>query len=134
MRTDVQPVRRGDQISTDLRLLTARRTDLIFDRVRAINRLRATMLEFFSALEAAFDYSKTAPLILVAGYQTPDTIRRIGASRLAGWLKKRGARGANAVAAKAVEAARAQHTVLATQTMGARRTGQAHSVCVMTAV
>jgi transposase len=120
MRTDLQPVRGGDQISTDLRLLTARRTDLIFDRVRAINRLRATMLEYFPALEAAFDYSKKAPLILVAGYQTPDAIRRIGASRLAGWLKKRGARGADAVAAKAVEAARAQHTVLATQTMAAR--------------
>ncbi len=120
MRTDLQPVRGGDQVSTDLRLLTARRTDLIFDRVRAINRLRATMLEYFPALEAAFDYSKKAPLILVAGYQTPDAIRRIGASRLAAWLKKRGARGAEAVAAKAVEAAHAQHTVLATQTMGAR--------------
>lgn len=120
MRTDLQPVRGGDQISTDLRLLTARRTDLTFDRVRAINRLRATMLEYFPALEAAFDYSKKAPLILVAGYQTPDAIRRIGAARLAGWLKKHGARGADAVAAKATEAARAQHTVLTTQTMGAR--------------
>ncbi len=53
MRTDLQSVRAGDQISTDLRLLTARRTDLIFDRVCAINRLRATMLEYFPALEAA---------------------------------------------------------------------------------
>ena len=42
MRTDLQPVRGADQISTDLRLLTARRTDLVYDRVRAINRLRAT--------------------------------------------------------------------------------------------
>ncbi|MEQ7005718.1 IS110 family transposase [Actinopolymorpha sp. B17G11] len=118
MRTDLQPVRGGDQISTDLRLLTARRTDLTFDRVRAINRLRATMLEYFPALEAAFDYSKKAPLILVAGHQTPDAIRRIGAARLAAWLKKRGARNAAAIAAKAVEAARAQHTVLATQATG----------------
>lgn len=59
-------------------------------------------------------------MILVAGYQTPDAIRRIGATRLAAWLKKRGARGAEAVAAKAVDAAHAQHTVLATQAMGAR--------------
>lgn len=42
----------------DLRLLTARRTDVIGDRVRAINRLRATLLEYFPALERAFDYSK----------------------------------------------------------------------------
>ena len=58
MRTDLQPVRGADQISVDLRLLTARRTDLICDRVRAINRLRATLLEYFPALERAFDYSK----------------------------------------------------------------------------
>ncbi|HEV7148832.1 MAG TPA: IS110 family transposase [Pedococcus sp.] len=120
MRTDLQPVRGGDQLSTDLRLLTARRTDLVFDRVRAINRLRATMLEYFPALEAAFDYSKKGPLILAAGYQTPDGIRRLGASRLTAWLKKRGARNAAALAAKAVEAADAQRTVLATQGMGAR--------------
>jgi transposase len=120
MRTDLQPMRTGDQISTDLRLLTARRTDLIFDRVRAINRLRATMLEYFPALEAAFDYSKKAPLILVASYQTPDAIRRIGVTRLAAWLKRHGARGAQKVAAKAVEAAQAQHTVLATQPVAAQ--------------
>lgn len=79
------------------------------------------MLEYFPALEAAFDYSKKAPLILlVSGYQTPESIRRIGASRLAGWLKKRGTRNAAAVAAKAVEAANAQRTVLATQSTGGR--------------
>ena len=38
MRTDLQPVRRSDPIATDLRLLTARRTDVVCDRVRAINR------------------------------------------------------------------------------------------------
>src|SRR5215203_3455049 len=58
MRTDLQPVREADQISVDLRMLTARRTDLVCDRVRAINRLRATLLEYFPALEPAFDYSK----------------------------------------------------------------------------
>src|ERR1700712_623599 len=112
MRTDLQPVRGADQISVDLRLLTARRTDLVYDRVRSINRLRALMLEYFPALEAAFDYSKKAPLILVAGYQTPEAIRRFGVARLSAWLKSRGARGAAAVAAKAVQAAAAQRTVL----------------------
>ncbi len=37
MRTDLQPVRGADQISVDLRLLTARRTDLICDRVRIVS-------------------------------------------------------------------------------------------------
>lgn len=119
MRTDLQPVRGGDQISTDLRLLTARRTDLIFDRVRAINRLRATMLDYFPALEAAFDYSKKAPLILVSGYQTPDGIRRLGLARLVTWLKNRSVRNAASVAAKAIDAAHAQQSVLLAQATGA---------------
>ena len=124
IRTDLQPVRGADQISTDLRLLTARRTDLVYDRVRTINRLRATLLEFFPALEAAFDYSKKAPLILLSGYQTPEAIRRIGATRLAAWLKKRGCRGSATMATKALAAANAQHTVLRTEAIGAQLVAQ----------
>jgi transposase len=118
MRTDLQPVRGADQISVDLRLLTARRADLVCDRVRAINRLRATLLEYFPALERAFDYSKKAPLILLGGYQTPDGIRRMGLPRLTGWLRKRGCRNSGKVAEKALEAANAQQTVLPTQSTG----------------
>jgi transposase len=124
MRTDLQPVRSADQISTDLRLLTSRRTDLIYDRVRAINRLRALMLEYFPALEAAFDYSKKGPLILVSGYQTPEAIRRIGEVRLAAWLKKRGCRGSANVARKAVEAANAQHASLPAEAVAAQLVAQ----------
>ncbi|MHA7142956.1 IS110 family RNA-guided transposase [Arthrobacter sp. Sr33] len=118
MRTDLQPLRGADQISVDLRLLTARRTDLICDRVRAINRLRATMLEYFPALERAFDYSKKAPLILLGGYQTPEGIRRIGLTRPAAWLRKRGCRNSAKMAQKALIAANSQHTVLPTQRTG----------------
>ena len=79
MRTDLQPVREADQISVDLRMLTARRTDLICDRVRAINRLRATLLEYFPALERAFDYSKNkAALTLLSEYQTPGPVAAHG--------------------------------------------------------
>ncbi len=121
MRTDLQPVRRSDPIATDLRLLTARRTDVVCDRVRAINRLRATMLEYFPALERAFDYSKSkAALTLLSGYQTPEALRRIGATRLAAWLKARGARNSTTVAQVAVDAAQAQRSALPTQTIGAK--------------
>lgn len=121
MRTDLQPVRRSDPIATDLRLLTAHRTDVVCDRVRAINRLRATMLEYFPGLERAFDYSKSkAALILLAGYQTPEALRRIGATRLAAWLKARGARNSATVAQVAVDAAQAQRSTLPTQTIGAK--------------
>ena len=120
MRRDLQPLRPGDEITVELRILTARRADLVADRTRAINRLRAQLLEYFPALERAFDYSNSkAALILLTGYQTPDALRRAGAARLVAWLQKRKARNADAVAAAAIEAAHAQHTVLPGQDLAA---------------
>lgn len=120
MRTDLQPVRPADPIATDLRLLTARRTDVVCDRVRAINRLRERLLEYFPALERAFDYSKNkAALTLLSRYQTPENLRRIGAGRLAAWFKARGCRNSATVAQIAVDAAQAQRSTLPAQTVGA---------------
>jgi transposase len=113
MRRDLHPVQTGDEVAVDLRILTARRYDLAADRTRAINRLRAQMLEYFPALERAFDYSTSkAALILLTGYQTPAALRRTGKSRLATWLKNRKVRGADNVAATAIAAAEAQHTAV----------------------
>lgn len=120
MRRDLQPLRPGDEIAVDLRILTARRIDLVADRTRAINRLRAQLLEYFPALERAFDYSHSkAALILLTGYQTPDGLRRVGVARLEAWLRKRKAYNASAVAATAIEAANAQHTVVPGQQIAA---------------
>jgi transposase len=120
MRRDLQPLRAGDEITVQLRILCARRADLVADRTRTINRLRAQLLEFFPALERAFDYGQhKAALILLTGYQTPEALRRAGAARLVAWLQKRKARTADAVAAAALEAAHAQHTVLPGQDIAA---------------
>jgi len=120
MRRDLQPLRAGDDIAVELRILTSRRTDLVADRTRAVNRLRAQLLEYFPALERAFDYSNSkAALILLTGYQTPDGLRRAGAARLAAWLRKRKARNADAVAATAIDAANAQHSIVAGQQLAA---------------
>jgi len=120
MRRDLQPLRPGDDIAVELRILTGRRTDLVADRTRAINRLRAQLLEYFPALERAFDYSKSrAALMLLTGYQTPDGLRRIGHARLETWLRKRKAYNASAVAAAAIEAANAQHTTVPGQQVAA---------------
>ncbi|WP_419679497.1 IS110 family transposase [Mycobacterium avium] len=120
MRRDLQPLRPGDDIAVELRILTARRTDLVADRTRAINRLRAQLLEYFPALERAFDYSTSkAALILLTGYQTPNGLRRAGAARLTAWLAKHKARNASAVATKAIEAANAQHTTVPGQNLAA---------------
>jgi transposase len=120
MRRDLQPLRVGDDIAVELRILTGRRTDLVADRTRAINRLRAQLLEYFPALERAFDYSTSkAALILLTGYQTPDGLRRAGVARLPAWLRKRKARNADSVAATAMQAARAQHATVPGQDLGA---------------
>ena len=120
MRRDLQPLRSGDDIAVELRILTARRTDLVADRTRAINRLRAQLLEYFPALERAFDYSKSrAALVLLTGYQTPDALRRAGTARLAAWLRKRKARNADTVAATAIGAANSQHSIVPGQQLAA---------------
>ncbi|MGW3635497.1 IS110 family transposase, partial [Streptomyces sp. NPDC005122] len=114
MRRDLQTMHRGDDIAADLRILTSRRLDLAADRTRAINRMRAQMLEYFPALERAFNYSESkAPLVLLTGCQTPAALRRTGKNRLAAWLKNRKVRNSQLVAAAAVEVAEAQHTAVA---------------------
>ncbi|WNI23862.1 IS110 family transposase [Streptomyces sp. ITFR-16] len=101
------------QIAGDLALLTAHRSDLVADRVRMINRLRDVLTGVFPALERAFDYSAhKGALVLLTGYQTPAAIRRRGRARLTAWLANRSVRGADAVAATALEAAQAQQTAL----------------------
>lgn len=116
MRRDLHVLQETSEIAVDLKILTGRRMDLSADRTRAINRLRAQMLEYFPALERAFDYStsKTA-LILLTGYRTPAALRRIGQNRLATWLKNHGARtmsAAKKTADTALEAAQAQFTTV----------------------
>ncbi|MCX5151821.1 IS110 family transposase [Streptomyces sp. NBC_00320] len=113
MRRDLQSMHRGDDIAVDLRILTSRRLDLAADRTRAINRMRAQMLEYFPALERAFDYSTSkGSLVLLTGYQTPGALRRIGRNRLAEWLKNHKVRNYRLVAGTAVEAAEAQYTAV----------------------
>lgn len=51
-------------------------------------------------------------LVVPAGYQTPAAIRRRGRARLTAWLANRHVRGADTVAATALEAAQAQQTAL----------------------
>jgi len=111
MRRDLHLLQETSEIAVDLKILTARRLDLSADRTRAINRLRGQMVEYFPALERAFDYSASkAALVLLAGYQTPTALRRIGRTRLATWLKNRKAYNPAKVADTAVTAAEAQFT------------------------
>nr|WP_202466334.1 IS110 family transposase [Streptomyces sp. SID4951] len=112
MRRDLGLLRPGDEIAVDLRTLTTRRTDLVCDRTRQINRLRAQLLEIFPALERELELTNKGPVVLLTGYQTPAAIRRAGAKRIETWLRNRKVRSAAALARTAVQAAEAQHTAL----------------------
>jgi len=120
MRADLAPLVPGDELVIELRMLTARRTDLVTDKTRAINRLRATMTEISPALERALDFTRTGPLLLISGYPTPEKITQAGPGQLAAWLRERGARNTAALARTAVVAAQQQTVRLPGQDIAAQ--------------
>ncbi|TNH31689.1 IS110 family transposase [Micromonospora orduensis] len=113
MRRDLHPLRAGDEISVELKILTTRRADLVADRTRVINRLRSLLTSIFPALERALpDLTRAGQLTLLTGYQTPAALRRIGRARLETWLRARNVRNPGKIATVAVEAAHRQHAAL----------------------
>ncbi|MGP4011415.1 hypothetical protein [Streptomyces sp. 4N124] len=52
----------------ELKLLTARRTDLVCDRTCASNRLRGLLAGIFPALERELNLANMGPLVLLTGY------------------------------------------------------------------
>jgi transposase len=65
MRPDLGELEAGEQEIAELRLLLARRRDLVTDQSRAITRLRETLLSLFPALERALDLNSKGPLTLL---------------------------------------------------------------------
>lgn len=125
MRRDLQPFRQRDEITVDLRLLCARRTDLAMDRNRALARLRCTLMEYFPALERTFNYAhRRGALTLLTRFQTPTAIRQAGPIRISAWLRRRGAYRPGVIAETAVAAAACQHTVVPGQQTAAKIVAQ----------
>jgi transposase len=113
MRRDLHPLRPGDELVTELKILTARRADLVADRTRVINRLRGLLTSIFPALDRALaDLTLTGPLVLLTGYQTPAAIRAAGDAGVQAWLRERKVRNAGKLAAAAAGAAARQHAAL----------------------
>ncbi|MFF0000062.1 IS110 family RNA-guided transposase [Streptomyces avermitilis] len=110
MRHDLRPINFGDEAALELKLLTGRRTDLVEDRTRTVNRLRGSLLSLFPALERDLNITYVGPLKLLTGYQTPAAIRRTGIARLAKWLANRKVKNSRSLAERAVEAAERQQT------------------------
>lgn len=120
MRPNLGGLTPGEGDLAELQLLLARRRDLVTDQTRSISRLRDALLSLFPALERALDLNNKGPLTLVARYQTPAAICRMGHKRLAAYLGKRRVKGADALARKALTAAKAQSVTLPAQSVAAR--------------
>jgi transposase len=120
MRPDLGELEAGEQEIAELRLLLARRRDLITDQGRAIARLRGALSSSFPALERALDLNGKGPLILLTGYQTPARLRRAGHKRVATYLRNRSVKGSDKVAHKALSAARSQSVSLPAQEVASR--------------
>lgn len=120
MRRDLQPLRPSDEATIELELLTGRRTDLVAERTRTVNRLRSILTGLFPALERALEVTNVGPLVLLSGYQTPAAIRRLGRARLRVWLAGRKVRGADSLAATAWQAAANQPTAVIGEAAKAR--------------
>ncbi|WP_335976737.1 IS110 family transposase [Streptomyces sp. CA2R106] len=120
IRRDLHPLRTGDEAVTDLKILTGRRMDLVADRTRTVNRLRAQLTSIFPGLERSLDLTNTGPLVLLTGYQTPAALRRTGKKRLETWLRNRKVLRADRLTETALEAAGRQHTSLAGEKLTAQ--------------
>jgi transposase len=120
MRSDLSELTPGEGGLAELQLLLARRRDLITDQTRAITRLRETLVTLSPALERTLDLNRRSALTLVAHYQTPAQIRRIGRRRLSAYLRKRRVQGADALARKALTAAESQSATLPAESVAAQ--------------
>jgi transposase len=120
MRPDLGELGPGEQEISELRLLLARRRDLITDRSRTITRLRETLLSLFPALERALDLNGKGPLTLLTHYQTPAQLRRAGHKRVTTYLRNRSVKGSANVARKALSAAESQSVILPAQEEASR--------------
>ena len=65
VRWDLQPLRAGDESARVCGFLRPGAPTNLRTGVRAINRLQAQLLEYFPALERAFDYSRSKAALLL---------------------------------------------------------------------
>jgi transposase len=113
MRRDLKPLEPTEELLAEMRLLLARRRDLVEDQSRTLQRLRDTLLALFPSLERALpDTRYRGALELLRRYQTPRGVLRSGRKRIETYLRGRGARNAASLAEAAVTAAKAQRVVL----------------------
>jgi transposase len=109
----LREVRIREENTLELKTLVSYRKDLLQDQRRRVSRLRELLSQVFPGLEAALpDLAEKGALLTVAKVARPSDARKLGKSRLARWLKSRGSRKSEALAERALVAAKAQQREL----------------------
>ncbi len=104
---DFRPVAFHDETLAELRLLAGRRNELVTDQTRRISRMRYLLNTIHPDLERALDLTNAGPLTLLTRYVTAGEIRAAKPKALARFLRGKGARDPDGLAAAADAAARA---------------------------
>jgi transposase len=87
---DLRPVEPAREVDVELRLLVARRRELVTEQTRRVARLRDLLASINPGLERAVDATNKADLALLARYVTASEIRGAGRGRITDYLRQVG--------------------------------------------
>jgi transposase len=109
-RPELRAVEPPEPFDAEIRLLVARRRELVADQTRRAARLRDLLCGLFPALERRIDPTTRTGLVFLSHYAAPEDIRAAGAKRIVRRLTKAatGLRGLEALAEDAMRAAEGQ--------------------------
>lgn len=105
----LRELRPRNEETVEMRKLVSHRRELVCDQTRVIARLQALLGEVFPGFGSLLDFHKDRSFVVLSKVATPAAARKLGASRLSRWLRKRGVRRSEELAKQVVEAAKAQH-------------------------
>lgn len=126
-RRDLRAIEPVDELDTEIRLLVARRRELVADQTRRINRLRDLLASIHPGLEHVVDPTTKAGQQLLRRYVTPAQIRQAGRRRLVEHILRAGRiprRHAEELAEKALAAAREQTIAVTGERVAAGLVGE----------
>ncbi len=126
-RRDLRAIEPVGELDTEIRLLVARRRDLVADQTRRINRLRDLLASIHPGLEHVVDPTTKAGQQLLRRYVTPAQIRQAGRRRLVEHILRAGRvprRHAEELAEKALAAAREQTIAVTGERVAAGLVGE----------
>ncbi len=112
-RPALRPITSDEDTTVAIRVLVARRRDLVQDQTRRLSRLRQLLSSIHPGLERILDVTAKAPLVLLARFVTPTEIKAAGRARLIRHLRKTpNLRELEHLADRALAAAHAQRTIV----------------------